>query len=302
MARPVQNLELYRVFYYTAMTGSLTKAADELFITQPAVTHSIKQLEGRLGGRLFFRTPKGVKLTLEGEALFHYIDQAYQLILNGERKMAEMHDLLDGEIRIGAGDTLCKHVLLPCLGDFHKAYPAISLHVTNRTTPETMALLKEGKIDVGIINLPFAADKQVNVVETIDLHDCFVAGETYREPVLGAISWEELAERPLMMLERGSNTRAYVDAIAEKHGVRLKPEVELGSLDLLADFAKAGLGIACVVRGFVAHDISAGLLQEVKLSQPIPPRKAGIVTLKDSPLPAAANRFIHMLIEGFAVR
>ncbi|MCQ6559697.1 LysR family transcriptional regulator [Paenibacillus mendelii] len=297
MARPVQNLELYRVFYYTAITGSLTKAADELFITQPAVTHSIKQLEERLGGRLFLRTSKGVKLTLEGEALFHYIDQAYQLIRNGERKMAEMHELQDGEVRIGAGDTLCKHLLLPHLGSYHKAYPAIRVHVTNRTTPETVALLKEGKIDIGIINLPFAADKQVNVLETIDLHDCFVAGESYREPELNAISWEELAERPLMMLERGSSTRAYVDEVAMKHGVRLKPEVELGSLDLLADFAKAGLGIACVVRRFVASDIAAGMLHEVNLSHPIPPRKAGIVTLKDTPLPAAADRFIHMLTE-----
>ncbi|MFD0712407.1 LysR family transcriptional regulator [Paenibacillus sp. GCM10027626] len=297
MYYPIQNLELYRVFYVTAVTGSLSKAAEQLFITQPAVSHSIKQLEERLGGRLFFRMPKGVKLTAEGEELFRYIEQAYHYIRNGERKMADMQQLLDGEIRIGASDTLCKHVLLPHLSVYHKRYSAIRVHVTNRTTPETVALLKEGKIDLGIINLPYQADKRISVDESVELQDCFVAGKNFRRLITAPVTWHELSEHPLLMLERGSNTRAYVDSVAAQFETQLRPEIELGSLDLLADFAKAGFGVACVVRRFVADELASGQLFEVELSQPLPPRKAGIITLKDIPLSSAAERLRRMLLD-----
>jgi len=296
MYHPVQNLELYRVFYVTAITGSLSKAAEELFITQPAVSHSIKQLEERLGGRLFVRMPKGVKLTAEGEALFHFIEQAYLNIRNGERKLADMQQLHIGEIRIGAGDTLCKHVLLPHLSVYHKQYPAIRVQVTNRTTPETVALLKEGKIDLGIVNLPYGADKRICVEESIGLQDCFVAGPLFQKSIASQITWKELQDYPLLMLERGSSTRAFVDHAADGQGVRLEPEIELGSLDLLADFAKAGFGVACVVKEFVRDDLASGQLCEVKLDKPIPPRKVGIMTLKDTPLSTAAERLKKMLM------
>jgi len=107
------NTEWYRVFYRTAVNGSLSKAAETLHITQPAVSHTIKQLESQLGAQLFFRTPKGVVLTREGEALFAYVEQAFRMMEAGERKLAEMRDLECGEVHIGASDTLCKHLSAP---------------------------------------------------------------------------------------------------------------------------------------------------------------------------------------------
>lgn len=305
----IDNLESYRVFYVTAVSGSFTKAATELFITQPAVSHAIKQLETKIGSPLFLRTPKGVKLTSEGEVLYRYIAQAYHLIEAGEKKLAEIHLLQEGEIRVGAGDTLCRYFLLPHLEAFHLKYPSIRFQVTNRTTQETVALLKEGKIDFGIVNLPLQVDdRMLEVRESIELQDCFVSGAGFGGADLGGgeaggaspqaeapLTFIQLQQYPLLMLERASSTRRYIDRFAQEQGVVLSPEIELGSIELLVQFARIGLGLACVIRNFVSDELLSGVLREVPLSPPIPPRRVGLITLRDVPLSAAARQFMGML-------
>lgn len=291
----IHNMDLYQAFYFTAKTGSLSRAAEELYVTQPAVTHSIKQLEGKLGGQLFTRTPKGVTLTTEGEMLFTYIEQAYHFILNGERKIREMHQLISGEVKIGAGDTLCKHYLLPHLKTFHELFPKIKIQVFNRTTAETISLLKEGKIDIGIVNLP-VYDHQIEIQESIALQDCFIAGEAYKHVAETAISIDKLLEHPIMLLEKGSATRAYLDAMALENGLTLKPEIELGSVDLLVEFARNGFGIACVIKEFITQELAQHNLYEVQLEPPIPSRKIGIIKLRSTPLSAAAKQLHAMLL------
>ncbi|WP_152391683.1 LysR family transcriptional regulator [Paenibacillus guangzhouensis] len=291
----IQNMELYQVFYMTAKAGSLSRAAVELCITQPAVTHAIKQLEAKLGVQLFFRTSKGVRLTVDGQVLFTYIEQAYHFILNGERKMAEIQQLGEGEVKIGAGDTLCRHYLLPHLQTFHEAYPQIKIQVTNRTTREIIGLLKEGKIDIGIVNLPIT-DHQVEVQESVVIHDCFVAGEAFKQLAASPISLEYLLEHPIIFLEQGSSTRAYVDQFVASHGLVMKPEIELGSVDLLVEFARSGFGVACVTREFIAAELSNQTLYEIQLRTPIPPRRVGIIKLRSTPLPAAAKQIYEMLL------
>ncbi len=290
----IHNMELYQVFYITAKAGSLSKAADELFVTQPAVTHSIKQLEAKLGGQLFFRTSRGVTLTTEGRELFTYIEQAYHFILNGERKITEMHQLTHGEVKIGAGDTLCKHFLLPHLKQFHESFPKVKIQVTNRTTIETITLLKEGKIDLGIVNLPIS-DPHISIQESIVIHDCFLTGAAYKHLAESPISLQKLLENPIILLEKGSSTRAYLDHFAEGHGLSMKPEIELGSVDLLIEFARNGFGIACGIREFVDGELMDGTLYEIQLTTPIPARKVGIIKLKSTQLSAAANTVYNTL-------
>ncbi|MDB5056506.1 MAG: transcriptional regulator [Bacilli bacterium] len=290
----IANLEWYRVFYITAKCGSFSKAAEVLFITQPAISYVVKQLESSLGGKLFFRTSKGVTLTAEGKVLFQYIEQAYGFLTTAEQKIAEMHQLLRGEIRIGAGDTLCKHYLLPHLEAFHTSFPEIKIQVTNRTSQETVQLLKEGKIDFGIVNLPIE-DTLIQIRETLEIQDCFVGNEEYRSLALKPISLQKLNEYPLIMLEKGSSTRRYIDHYAQNLDVLIQPEIELGSIDLLVQFARSGLGISCVVKNFIMEELNSSILYEIQLKQPIPPRKVGIVTLKTMPLSAAAIQLLKYL-------
>jgi len=288
------NMELYRPFYYTAKTGSISKAAQQLFISQPAISHSIKQLETKLQGQLFFRTAKGVTLTAEGEVLFTYIDQAYNLIMTAERRIGEMQNLMSGEIKIGASDTLCKHYLLQHLGAFHQQFPDVRIQVTNRTTPETVKLLKDGRIDLGVVNLPID-DKQLIVREGMVIQDCFVAGEKFRALTEEVLSLSELMNYPVILLERGSNTRVYLERYFHALDVPITPEIELGSIDLLVQFAQIGLGIACVIKNFVQTELEQKTLYELKLKEKIPARRIGIVTLKAVPLSVAAKKFIRLL-------
>jgi LysR family cyn operon transcriptional activator len=295
----ITNLEWYRVFYVVAKAGSFSRAAEELYITQPAVSYAVKQLEEKLGGKLFFRTSKGVKLTQEGDVLFRYVEKAYLLIQAGEKEIASMHELQSGDITIGASDTLCKHFLLPHVEQFHDSFPFIKLQVTNRTTQETIDLLKQGKVDFGIVNLPIAdPQSQLHVQHALELQDTFVAGKAYSALASERVALGRLVTYPLLLLEQGSSIRRYADRFAESHGLRLRPEIELGSIDLLVDFARIGLGIAYVIRNFVGVELAAGTLLEIKLKEPIPPRQAGIVTLKGVPVSAAAKRFIDILLPG----
>lgn len=289
------NFELYRVFYHVAKAGSISNAAKELYISQPAVSQAIKQLEEKLGGQLFLRTSKGIILTAEGEVLYKYIEQAYGFITTAEQKFAELQNLLSGEIRIGASDTLCRYFLIPHLEKFHHDFPEIRIQVTNKTTAEIISLLKLGKVDLGIVNLPLENENQLVIRESGVIQDCFVAGANYKFLAASEISLTDLVRYPLLLLDKGTATRRYIDRFAAGYGITLLPEVELGSIDLLVEFAKIGLGISFVIKDYLTTELAERTLYEIKLREVIPPRQIGIVTLKDVPLSTVAKKFIEIL-------
>ena len=289
------NLELYKVFYHVVQTGSISKASQELYISQPAVSQSVKQLEGKLGGKLFFRTPKGITLTPEGQVLYKYIEQGYNMIMLAESKFSETINLEAGVIRIGASDMTLKYFLLPHLEEFHKQYPKVRIKVTNGTTPETIDSLKRGLIDFGVASLPFSADSSLDIMEAMEIQDCFVSNYRFGALCEKEISVKELTDYPVIMLEKNTSTRKYIDSYLSSHSVSIIPEIELATSDLLVQFARRGLGISCVVRNFAEEDTKNGSLFELKLKEKIPPRQIGIIKLKNVPLTAAAKRFMELL-------
>lgn len=288
------NLEWYRSFYWVAQTGSLTAAAERLNITQPAVSHTIKQLEEKMGGPLFFRTSRGVDLTTEGKVLLRFIEQAFQNVEMGERAIAEMNNLNSGEIHIGASDTLCKYYLLSYLEQYHEQYPNVRIHITNRTTPETLTLLKEGKIDFGIVSLP-ASDKQIEFRKSTRLQDCLVGGKGFRHLADKTMPLSDIKQYPLLFLEQGGSTRKYIDGFLASNHVTITPEFELGSVDLLVQFALRGFGLAFVIRDYVTEELKSGELVEIPLDPPFPERNIGISTLRGVPLSAASKSFLSLL-------
>ncbi|WP_212950116.1 LysR family transcriptional regulator [Paenibacillus cookii] len=288
------NYELYKVFYWAAKTGSLTQAAKALYLTQPSVSHAIKQLEERVGLTLFYRNAKGVSLTQEGKILFSYIEQSQILISLAEEKMEALKSLESGELRIGGSDSLFKHYLLPYLEDFHVRYPGIKLHLKHGTTPEVISYLKEGRIDLGVVRMPIV-DAQLEVTESTELQDCFVAGERYAELGGQTLTMEELMKYPIILFSRNSRVRMAINELFEKYGHELKPDIEVGSVDLLIEFARRGLGISYVTREFVAKELKEGSLFEVKLDVEIPPSKVGIMVMRNLPISAAATKFIEMV-------
>ncbi|MFZ5353264.1 MAG: LysR family transcriptional regulator [Bacillota bacterium] len=289
------NLDLYKVFYHTAKAGSISKAARELYISQPAVSQSIKQLEDTIGGMLFFRTPKGILLTKEGEMLFDYVEQAMNYIRLGEAKFNEMKSLDSGRIVIGASDMSCKYLLLPHLERFHKLYPGISIRIVNGTTPEILKSMKKGIVDFGIISTPVSDDEGIDITECMEIQDCFVCGDAYKQLAEKTISLKELSDYPILLLEGSSSTRSFIDSFTRGHGVNLIPEFELATSDLLVQFAERGFGISCVVRNFAADSFQKGSLYEIKIKEPLPSRSLAVATLSRVPLPFAAKRFIALM-------
>jgi DNA-binding transcriptional LysR family regulator len=291
------NLELYKSFYYTAKYGNISKAAEHLYITQPAVSRTIRQLEDELRCALFFRTSKGVKLTQEGEILYQYIDQAFNFISTAEKKITDVKNLLSGEVRIGVSDTLCKYYLVPYLKLFNTLHPAIKIHIICPTTPGIISLLKAGKIDFGIINLPYEDDR-LEFKSVMEIQDCFVAGEKYRYLSNKLQPLGEIVKNPLLLLERNSNSRLYIDRYFEANSISAVPAFELGNIDLLVHFARYDFGIACVIRNFIADELESGRLHEIKPIEKIPVRSIGVVWLRDVPLSTASRELITQLDNG----
>jgi LysR family transcriptional regulator, transcriptional activator of the cysJI operon len=296
----ISKIDLYRIFLVVSKSRSFSKAAEQLYMTQPAVSQSIAKLEQELNTSLFYRTPKGVSLTNEGKVLHDYVNQALGILDAGEHKMLEFRNLKTGTLRIGVGDTISRFFLLPYLEAFHTKYPGIRLKVMNGTTKEIMAFVKAGEADVGICNLP-VEDDMLDVKSCKNIHDIFVCGHKYVNLTKKPIQLSLLMKMPLIFLEKKANSRNYVEAFLKEKGYDLAPEFELGSHDLLLQFAKINLGIACVTKEFAEEEISRGELFEIPLVTPVPKRSIGIVTLKTVPTSHAAQKFI-VLIDPLALK
>lgn len=290
----ITKLDLYKVFLTVSKNKSFSKAAEKLFMTQPAVSQSIAKLEQELNVALFYRTPKGVTLTNEGKVLHDYVSQALSILDAGENKIQEFKSLTTGTLRIGVGDTISRFFLLPYLEDFHIKYPGIRLKVMNGTTSEITTFVKAGEADVGICNLP-VEDDLLKVSPCKDIHDSFVCGRKYMNLSQSPIALDVLMKMPLIFLEKKANSRKYVEAYLKESGYNFVPEFELGSHDLLLQFAKINLGIACVTREFAVDELEKGELYEIKLKNPIPKRSIGICVLKSVPPTPAAKKFISLI-------
>lgn len=291
------NFELYKTFYIVAKSGSFSAAARELFVTQSAVSQSIKTLETQTGSTLFIRGAKNVKLTSVGEILYSHVGQAYALLKTAEGKMLEMQSLGSGEIRLGVGDTILHHLLIPVLQKFINKYPNIKIQINNRTSPGIIDSLKSGAVDLGIVTLP-VADKAIETPEFRDVEDVFVASSRFNHLKGRDVSLNDLTSLPLLLLKKDSSTRRNLDLYFTSKGLSIAPEIELESMELLVELSRIGLGIAHVLKESVVDAIRKEELFILKLAEPIPPRKLGIAKLRNVPLSPSAEVFTSMLLSS----
>ncbi len=282
----------YSAFYHVAKAGSFSKAAQGLYMTQPALSHAVKKLEEELGCRLFIRLARGVSLTPEGQALFDHVGQAYAWIERGERMVSAMQTLSRGEIRIGSSETLCRHFLLPQLARFHQEHPLIALHVLNGTSRQTLEWLQQGRIDFGLVNLPLP-DRGIQIDPGPSLHDCFVIGDSQKLLVESPLSLDQLSQLPIICLESGSVSRDHLDSFFRAHGLLLTPEIELGDLDLVIEFAKSGLGVGVAAQEFLMPELAQGSLHQLLTEPPMPSRSIGLIRSRHMDASLAAQAFIH---------
>ncbi len=289
-----QNLSLYRIFYATALAGNISKAADELFISQPAISQSIKKLEQSLDTALFVRSSRGVQLTEEGELLFSHVKSAFRTLEAGEHQLRLRRELGMGHLRIGVSSTLCKYVLLPYLTDFVKLHPHIQVTIACQSTNHTLQMLEHEDLDLGLTGRPEHLHG-MKFYPVRQIQDIFVASREYLDHLLlfleqnkqerssdvsGLLASDSallLKSGILMMLDKDNLTRQYLDQYFKEQQLFPENILEATSMDLLIDFAKIGLGIACVIREFVEEDLKAGTLLELPVPFPIASREIGFV-------------------------
>lgn len=294
------NFELYKVFYYVATYLSFSEAAQHLYISQSAVSQSIKNLEEKLNISLFFRHTKQIQLTQEGKLLLQHIEPAFHLIKTGERNLQETLSLERGEIRIGASDTICRYYLLPFFHLFHEKYPKIQIHITNRTSPKSIQLLKQGQIDVSIIHLPNPyITSQMTVLPFKKIQDVFIAGKPFFSLLYqkNQIFLKDLEQYPFLMLEKNTATRHFFDTLCKKQKIQISPDIELGSIDLLVELCKIGLGLSLVPKECL-RDFSPQDIQILPVKETIPKRQLGIVYLNHVPLSKGTQEWIRLLTQS----
>lgn len=286
------NYELYKVFYHAAKYMNFSKAANDLFITQSAVSQSIKQLETQLNTKLFLRHGRAMQLTNDGDILYKHIQQAYFLISAGEKQLSAHQNLEAGELRIGASDTICKYFLLPYIEAFHKQYPGIKLQIVNRPSPAIHRLVEESQVEIGVVNiLPEYTNPKLEVKPVIRFKDIFIASNEYLSLAHGRITLDELSQYPLISLGKNSTTRIYFNKLVKTHRLNYEPEIELGSIDLIIEMVKIGLGVGFVSDYAVKNDIAQGNVFKIQVDARIPERQIGIIHASNLHLSAAGKAF-----------
>lgn len=289
-----QNLSSYRIFYAVAEKGNISKAAKELYISQPAISKSIQKLEDNLGVRLFDRSSRGVTMTPEGELLYTHVKSAFETLTVGEDRLRRSIALGIGSLTIGASSTLCKYVLLPYLKEFIKQYPHINISIACNSTNQTLKLLEEDKLDIGLIGKP-ENTKNIEFCPLREIEDIFVATRDYLHnlQVRGVNRQHMLQNSTLLLLDRENITRQYIDSYFQDHHILLHDIIEVSNMDLLIEMALISLGIGCVIRDFVKAELQNGTLLEIPLKHPLHKREIGFAYHKNAKISKSLEHFIQ---------
>ena len=271
-----QHLSQYKIFYEVARCGNISRAAKELYISQPAISKAISKLEESLGIKLFSRNSRGVQLTREGAILFQHVNTAFDSIGRGERELRRIHDFHIGNLKIGVSNTLCKYVLLPYLKGFIGKYPHVNIAIESQSTYQTLDMLDARKIDIGLVAEP-KSKKGLHFQPVMEISDAFVCTPAYLENLhlREGNDTDIFKTGNIMLLNRSNMSRKHVDAYLADNQIEINQILETTDMELLIEFSRIGLGIGCVIKDFVEDDLKNGTLIEIPLDIPIPKRVIG---------------------------
>lgn len=273
------NLNLYHIFYTVANTRNISSAAKQLYISQPAISKAISKLEQNLDVTLFYRSSRGVTLTMEGELLYEQVKTAFSAIRRGEQQIKKASDLGVSQISIGVSITLCKYVLLPYLQKFVKDNPHVKVTITCHPSLETIRDIENGVTDIGIVGIP-SQPGNLTYLPFKEIQDTFVTTDRYLENLMireGHDKAAILRNATFMMLNKDNISRKYVDMYLTSHQISMENIIEINTMDLLIELAKIDLGIACVIKDFVLDDLESHALTEIVFKRNLPKRKIGLV-------------------------
>lgn len=290
------NFELYKVFYFAAKHLSYTKAADELFVTQSAISQTIHQLEKHLECQLFYKSGRTVQLTHEGQMLFQYVEKAYKNLTKAEVEIRNMGKLEQGTVTVGASDTISRYFLLKHIKHFHEKYPSLHLSINNRPSPVSLDLVRKGEIDFAVVNHTYTQeDKNLTFIKVSETANVFIAASDYAEKHMllhKKLNLPSLIKHPLITLEKKSTTRRMFDRFLADHHLIWSPAFEGGSVDFILEMVAIGMGIGFVPDMALGHWQNEQL-EVLSIKQPLPKTDICIVVNSSIPISRAAERLIE---------
>ncbi|MBQ4554463.1 MAG: LysR family transcriptional regulator [Spirochaetaceae bacterium] len=287
----ITDLNLLRVFYHVAKTEQISKAAEILNVSQPAISQQIKSLEDQIGFKLFSRSKKGVKLTQEAEEIFAYCKNIFAQVESINHTLQNISSLDTGTLRIGASDTICKYYLIDKLKTFEELYPKIRYRVTNCTTTESLTLLKNNDVDIAFVHTP-VTNQNFTFRPCLTLEDYFVCSKDFDCSQIKELS--DLTKYRTLLLEKSSHSRKSLDSNLLRYNVELRPKFELASLDLLIEFAKKNMGIICVSKQYIKTELEVQELKIIPLKEKLDLRSISLA-FDNNTISHAAKRFMEIL-------
>lgn len=293
----MNQLNLYHIFYTVAQCGNISAAAKKLYISQPAVSKSISRLEESFASPLLIRSSRGVTLTENGRLLYRQLETAFQAIRQGEEMICKNDLLGAGSLSIGVSTTLCKYVLLPYLQDYIAENPYVKVSLSCQSTYETITALENGTLDLGLVGESERLESShLTFLPIREIHDIFVCSPEYLHKLGGSggscPSRVLLEQGTFLLLNKKNVTRQYMDKHMLLQNITMEHQIEVTTMDLLIDFARIGLGIACVIGEFVQEELKEGSLVECSIREPLPPRRMGFAYPKSGKPSAAMNAFL----------
>ena len=285
------NFEYYKIFYYVAKYGNLTRAATVMRTSQPAITRTIHNLENELGCRLFIRSKKGVELTPEGRMFYDYVSAGCAQFFRGESELSSMVSLEYGTIYISATETALHCYLFQAMEEFNRKYTNVHFKILNNSTKESIQALREGKVDVAVVSAPFHIVKPLKMMKVCTYHNVLIGGRRFRNLEGRKIPIRELSECPWISLTSESITRKFLNEYFETHGLIFAPAVELATTDMILPAVRHNLGIGFIPEEFASGDVKAGEVFEIEMEEKLPERDITLVYDSEYPRSIAAKAF-----------
>ncbi len=290
------NYEYYKIFYCVGKHKNITRAAAELYSSQPAVTRAVQNLETELGCRLFIRTKKGVEFTHEGQTLFNYVSVACEQFIKAEDELSRAVSLNGGTVYIGATVTALHCFLFDFMDKFNKKYPEVKFKIRTNSSDNTIEYLKNGSVDLAFVTTPCNAPKPLNVLKIKQFRDVVIAGNKYSFLKDKVIGFEDLKKYPFISLAHGMQLRQFVDDVFSRHGLTVSPDIELDGADLLVPMVTHNRGLAIVPEGITKDAAERGDIFQVNFKDELPVRHVCLISDTQHTQSTASRELYRMIL------
>lgn len=286
------NYNLYKSFLVVYETQNISRAAELLYISQPAVSHNIKELEKQLGIQLFYKKASGMNATSEAEILYKYISSAFNSIWKGEQTISDMAGLKTGVVKIGAPTNISVIYLSDVISEFRQLYPNIKIEIVSKPVSELITMLQTQNLDIVLDSQPIPSEKSKTEIKFLkSFSHCFVTTDKYYTDKL--IGTETLNNTPLIISSQGSEEiKMLKNAISD---LKINPVIEAWSTESMLKFVKDGNGVGYVQEDYVKEELESGKLKKLNLSF-TPPKLDVYCGYINDMLAYAPKKFIEFLV------